>query len=150
MGSYPAIADALHRYGAAEFLKADLRELFMRMVFNALCNNRDDHLRNHAFLYDHEHKGWRLSPAFDIVPQPELGPGNPRCLQLELGSYGRQASERNILSQCASFGLAASEAKQVLEEMKAIVREQWKVCAERAQVWRNDYAALGNCYSGIL
>jgi hypothetical protein len=40
------------------------------MVFNILCNNNDDHLRNHGFLWDG--KGWRLSPGYDIVPSPQV------------------------------------------------------------------------------
>ena len=33
-------------------------ELFRRMLFNVLCGNRDDHLKNHALLYEDD--GWRL------------------------------------------------------------------------------------------
>ena len=43
---------------------------FRRMVFNVLCGNRDDHVRNHSFLYD-DKKGWKLSPAYDLTPTPE-------------------------------------------------------------------------------
>lgn len=39
------------------------------MLFTILIGNRDDHLRNHGFL--REGNGWRLSPAFDINPNPE-------------------------------------------------------------------------------
>ncbi len=43
---------------------------FRRMVFNVLCGNRDDHVRNHAFLFD-DKKGWKLTPAYDLTPTPE-------------------------------------------------------------------------------
>jgi len=43
---------------------------FRRMAFNVLCGNRDDHVRNHAFLFE-EKKGWKLSPAYDLTPTPE-------------------------------------------------------------------------------
>lgn len=32
--------------------RRDLRELFLRMTFNILVGNDDDHLRNFGFLYD--------------------------------------------------------------------------------------------------
>lgn len=46
------------------------KELFRRMVFNTLFGNTDDHLRNHALLYDKKLKKWELSPAFDLDPTP--------------------------------------------------------------------------------
>ncbi|RYB04453.1 type II toxin-antitoxin system HipA family toxin [Lichenibacterium ramalinae] len=41
-------------------------EMYRRYVVNSLLHNTDDHLRNHAFIGDAG--GWRLSPAFDVVP----------------------------------------------------------------------------------
>lgn len=38
---------------------------FRRAVFNVLAGNRDDHGRNHAFIY--AGRRWQLSPAFDIT-----------------------------------------------------------------------------------
>jgi serine/threonine-protein kinase HipA len=38
----------------------DQNEMFRRMAFNVLAHNRDDHLKNHAFLMD-AGGGWRLS-----------------------------------------------------------------------------------------
>ena len=42
---------------------------FRRMVFNVLSGNRDDHVRNHSFLFK-ESTGWKLSPAYDLTPTP--------------------------------------------------------------------------------
>jgi len=42
------------------------REMFRRMVFNILSHNRDDHVRNHAFLCD-ARGVWSLSPAYDLT-----------------------------------------------------------------------------------
>jgi HipA-like C-terminal domain len=46
----------------------DRTEPYRRMVFNAMVTNNDDHPRNHALL--RTRGGWRLSPAYDIVPTP--------------------------------------------------------------------------------
>jgi serine/threonine-protein kinase HipA len=48
--------------------KAQLHELWKRIIFSILVSNTDDHLRNHGFLYNFEKRGWVLSPAFDINP----------------------------------------------------------------------------------
>ena len=48
--------------------KADLMELWKRIVFIMAVTNTDDHLRNHAFLF--ADNGWKLSPLYDVNPVP--------------------------------------------------------------------------------
>ena len=38
---------------------------FRRAVFNVLANNRDDHGKNHGFLY--RDRQWTLGPAYDLT-----------------------------------------------------------------------------------
>ncbi|MFZ2242743.1 MAG: type II toxin-antitoxin system HipA family toxin [Gordonia amarae] len=66
---YADIAEVLPAYGAS--VKADLAELFRRVVFNVAIHNTDDHLRNHGFL--RAKGGWSLSPVFDVNPEPDVG-----------------------------------------------------------------------------
>jgi serine/threonine-protein kinase HipA len=64
----------------------DLYEAYRRMCFNVLHQNRDDHGKNHAFIYDEQSKGYRLSPAYDITHTPNkiehemtvMGNGKPK------------------------------------------------------------------------
>jgi len=52
------------------FLKiphVQIEELFKRMVFNIVYGNVDDHLKNHAFIYDKVNDNWALSPAYDVT-----------------------------------------------------------------------------------
>ncbi|PIE28219.1 MAG: phosphatidylinositol kinase, partial [Micrococcales bacterium] len=68
-GDYLDIAEAIPEVGAN--VNQDLRELYRRIVFNVAIHDTDDHLRNHGFL--RAPGGWRLSPVFDVNPNPELG-----------------------------------------------------------------------------
>ncbi|WP_286744061.1 type II toxin-antitoxin system HipA family toxin [Roseivirga sp. UBA1976] len=45
---------------------ADMEQMFLRMVFNLVARNQDDHTKNIAFLLP---KGgeWRLAPAYDVT-----------------------------------------------------------------------------------
>ncbi len=43
----------------------EAEQMFLRMVFNVLARNCDDHTKNFAFLMDRDGK-WMLSPAYDI------------------------------------------------------------------------------------
>ena len=49
----------------------EVDEMFRRMAFNVLFGNRDDHVRNHGFLMS-EPNAWKLSPAFDLTPTPQI------------------------------------------------------------------------------
>lgn len=45
----------------------DIEQLFRRMVFNVVFSNHDDHLKNHAFIFDDENNKWDLAPAYDVT-----------------------------------------------------------------------------------
>jgi serine/threonine-protein kinase HipA len=124
--SYPLLADELRRWSVKS--NDDRRELFLRMVFNAMVTNNDDHPRNHALLQTRG--GWRLSPAYDILPVPMVSVER-RDLALEVGRFGRAASLYNILSHCDAFGLSKEEAQAMIDGMLAVVRGWREFFTER-------------------
>lgn len=125
--SYPLLAENLRRW--SDKPEADCAELFRRMVFNAAVTNNDDHPRNHALL--RRQKGWRLSPAYDLVPAPVVSLDR-RDLALTVGSYGRTASIYNLLSQAPRFGLSVEDARREIDRIVAVVRQ-----------WRESFHACG-------
>lgn len=68
---YAELGDALRMLSAAP--KKDLEELFGRIALSIAVHNTDDHLRNHGLL--RTVAGWRLSPLFDVNPNPYLEEG---------------------------------------------------------------------------
>lgn len=64
VNSYSDLARVLDKHSAAA--PADVAMLFRHMVFNAAIGNVDDHLKNFWVLATS--KGYRLAPAFDLVP----------------------------------------------------------------------------------
>ncbi|MDP1969279.1 MAG: HipA domain-containing protein [Burkholderiaceae bacterium] len=125
--SYPLMADNLRRW--SDKPEADCVELFRRMVFNAAVTNNDDHPRNHALL--RRQRGWRLSPAYDLVPTPMISLER-RDLALTVGDYGRTASIYNLLSQAGRFGLLEEEARGQIDRLVDTVRH-----------WRDGFFACG-------
>jgi len=115
--SYLLLADEVRRWSAKN--EADRIELFRRMVFNAMVTNNDDHPRNHALL--RTSAGWRLSPAYDIVPVP-LVSQERRDLALTAGTFGRTASLYNLLSRCEVFGLSPDSAKHEISAILQVVK----------------------------
>jgi serine/threonine-protein kinase HipA len=128
--SYAALSDRMGRFAAHGRVNADRAELFGRMVFNILVSNDDDHLRNHAFIWQPQARGWALSPLYDVLPKPQIAP--VRRLHLGVGKQGRLATLDNAMSESGRFGLARPKAQEIVERISAITRE-----------WRTVFNQLG-------
>ncbi len=96
--SYPRLAEELKRIGAPH---SDRIELFGRMVFNAMCGNDDDHPRNHAVVWSQAEERWRLSPAFDVVPNPAFA---PERLTMQLSAGRTDLTREAVLTDALRFG----------------------------------------------
>lgn len=46
-----------------------VEEMYRRMVFNLVCDNKDDHAKNFSFIC--RKGGWSLAPAYDITYSPK-------------------------------------------------------------------------------
>lgn len=116
--SYPLLAQALRRIGAPP---EDQLELFRRMIFNALSGNDDDHPRNHAVLWEEPTRRWRLSPAFDVVPNIDY---QPTRLSMQLSSGRYDISRDAALADWRHFGFKSREAAEVVldEAVEAIIQ----------------------------
>lgn len=66
----PTVSSYENIFELALFLKlphSEIEELFKRLVFNIVFCNTDDHLKNHAFIYNEQKDQWNLSPAYDLT-----------------------------------------------------------------------------------
>jgi serine/threonine-protein kinase HipA len=128
---YADVASVFGEHGVRGHIAQDSAELYARMVFNILVSNDDDHLRNHAFVYDAQGGGWRLSPLYDVVPKPQVS--QERWLHLAIGPQGRAARLDNALDGAGRFGLHAAKAIEIIDRVVRAVRE-WRVSFERLGV----------------
>lgn len=121
--SYLEIAYALTQNGASP--NGDLEELWRRIIFTVLISDTDDHLRNHGFLYE-RHKGWRLSPAYDVNPTPaEI---KSRMLSTSIDFDDPTASIDLALSVIDDFRIKKPRAHEIIREVVAAV-SQWRSVA---------------------
>ena len=100
----------------------NLRELYRRVAFNVMFGNTDDHFRNHGFLLTP--KGWTLSPAYDINP----GVKSHQCLLID--QYTEQSDITALLSASNNYMLDEKEAVEIIEEVRAAVKDWRKVASE--------------------
>jgi serine/threonine-protein kinase HipA len=138
--TYLEIAEALRQQGAAP--NEDLRELWRRIVFTVLISNTDDHLRNHAFLYESQ-KGWRLSPAYDMNPVPV--DVKPRILSTAIDPDDNSASMDLAFAAAEYFGLNKNDAKSIAAEVGAAV-SQWRQEAQKAGIAKSEIDRMASAF----
>lgn len=116
--SYLDIAEAIGEESAST--SEDLRELWRRIALSLLISNTDDHLRNHGFLRTST-AGWRLSPVFDINPNPRPGT-NGHSTKI---ASGYPDTIETLMEVSEFFGLTEGEAHATLAEVVEAT-SQWR------------------------
>lgn len=120
---YQDLLAVLRKYSSAP--KEDSEMFFRQMVFNGVMGNTDDHLKNFWMLFDHQ-QGWRLSPAFDLIPN--IGRNDEHVLRFDVSAYfpGRVKLEKIG----AEWGI--HNAKQIVAQV-----------FDAASVWKDVFAGAG-------
>ncbi len=131
---YPEIALAIADHGARGHIDDELAQLFRRVVFNVLTAHRDDHLRNHGFLYTAD--GWRLSPAFDLNPMPEKSEH-----ELSLDGAVHTGDVDLVVETAPFYRLTTAAARSIVAEVRAAV-SSWKRLANTARLGADELAVL--------
>jgi len=115
----------------------DLYRLYQQMIFNVMIGNTDDHLKN--FLMLHDDRGWRLSPAFDLVPN--IGFNREHVLRIGLDS--RTPDIETLLAEAKHFGIKQHQkAVETVTEMCAFV-SRWRLVYTTCGVPKKDSQIIG-------
>ena len=127
---YIDVLNVIRKYSADPAVDSDC--LFRQMVFNAVVTNTDDHLKNFWMVYG-VGEGWRLSPAFDLVP--DIGQKGEHVLFFDLNGYypGRHKLEKLGIS----WGV--SNAEKIVDQVFSATSN-----------WKKEFAAFGVVESDIL
>jgi serine/threonine-protein kinase HipA len=94
---------------------ADAEQMFRRMVFNIMAENRDDHTKNISFLMDKTGK-WRLSPAYDVTYA--FDPANKwiGTHQLSVNGKRTEIKKADILEVAAKMNI--KKPVEIIEQVK--------------------------------
>lgn len=110
------------------------------MAFNVLAHNRDDHVKNFAFIVD-GNDGWKLSPAFDLTFSTGMGGEHTTSVS----GQGHPALE-NLLKVGAKFHMA--NAVQIVGEVRYAVA-QWAALAKKWKVTDTSTATIQDALSKV-
>ena len=135
--SYLELAQFLWDNGANT--KADLAQLWRRIVFNIAVSNTDDHLRNHGFIY--RSGGWVLSPAYDMSP---VTPANG--LNLNITDNDNRLDYNLALEVIDFFQLDYSEAEEIKSQVLESV-SKWQEAATNAGISRSEQRFMASAFN---
>lgn len=134
--SYLELAEFIMRCGAKP--DTDLRELWRRIVFSIAVSNTDDHLRNHGFLLTQ--RGWELSPAYDINPNPE-GQG----LSLNISDTDNSLDFELAMDVAPLFRVGESDALVIRKKVSSVVA-RWRKYASGAGIGHTEQDVMATAF----
>ena len=136
--TYLDIADVISTHGASP--RADLLELWSRIVFNILVSNTDDHLRNHGFLLD-PLAGWRLSPAFDVNPIPG---SHAMCLNIDESDNARDLDLARSVARY--FRVDDATSREIVDRFATVVAG-WNDVAKSAHIGKRERDSMSDAFA---
>lgn len=123
--------------------QTDVASAFRLMVFNILAHNRDDHVKNVAFLLGPDNE-WRLAPAYDLTFT--VGPGGEHTMTV--AGEGREPKRAHIERIAEQAGLSKRRATEVIDQVKAAVCG-WQSFADEAGLPKTASRRIGTALSEI-
>lgn len=95
-----------------------VEQMYRRMVYNVLIENKDDHAKNFTFIW--RDGKWRLAPAYDLLPFAEgyhgqhatsvMGKGNP--------------ADEDMIAAGETIRINAHRGKQIINEIREIIQSE--------------------------
>lgn len=106
--------------------QADVEALYRQMVFNVLTHNRDDHVKNFAFMLDAAGE-WHPTPAYDLTFAP--GPGGEHTMTV--AGEGREPRREHLERIAEGAGIARRDATDTIDAVATAVAD-WPRIARNA------------------
>jgi serine/threonine-protein kinase HipA len=97
----------------------ELEKLYRLMCFNVLAQNRDDHSKNFAFIYDPEDAIWRLSPAYDLTYNTGFNGEHATTV----AGKGRDITLEDLIELGQKFGLSKTNCRRIAVDIEEKTNE---------------------------
>jgi serine/threonine-protein kinase HipA len=135
--SYEAAFRVLHDLELGE---EAVRQLYLRMLFNVVSRNHDDHVKNVSFLMDSSGK-WSLAPAYDLAYNNNPN-GWTRAHQMSINNKNDDFTLRDLLEVAGVAGVASNDAIEAMDAVRESV-SQWDRLAREHGVPSHLARAIG-------
>lgn len=137
--SYVRMAGIVRDIGSRP--RDDLQQLWRRALFAVLISDKDCHLRNHGMVFDAT--GWRLAPAFDLVPTSQAL--RPRELAISLDGVDDRAAIEPLLEMAQHFALTDREAREAMRALANVTRG-WRRRAKEMRLPEDEIRSMRGAF----
>lgn len=112
--SYEMAASVLRKLGLSS---EDMEQLCLRMIFNVLTKNNDDHVKNIAFLMNRQGE-WKLAPAYDLTLS--YSPSNRWLKAHQMGVNGKRTdiTQEDIYACASAMDISKSKCKAMIQKVE--------------------------------
>ncbi|ACN15612.1 putative capsule biosynthesis protein HipA [Desulforapulum autotrophicum HRM2] len=93
---------------------------FRQMVFNIMSHNRDDHVKNFAFMLNANNE-WTLTPAYDLIYSG--GPGGEHTMSVQ--GEGRNPGLEQVKQIGTGIGFKDFKVRNIIEEVAEAI-QSWE------------------------
>ena len=100
---------------------AQVEQMFRRMVFNVLAQNKDDHAKNFAFIC--RDGNWELTPAYDLTHSPQGYNGEHATSVCNAGN----PTEADMIAAATAIRIPRKRAETIINEIKNTIFELLQV-----------------------
>lgn len=120
--------------------QTDVESAFRQMVFNICAHNRDDHVKNFAFLLNADRE-WHFSPAYDLTFTH--GPGGEHSMTV--AGEGRAPGRTHILRVAERTGLSKNKVNDIMEHVSDAI-SNWPHFADEAGLSKKASRQIAACF----
>lgn len=120
----------------------DAAQLYLRMVFNVIARNQDDHTKNISFLMD-KTGTWKLSPAYDVTYA--FNPTNKWIARHQLSVNGKreQITRADLLQVAKQMNI--KKPNNLINQVTAVVAN-WSRYAEEVKLPRKQIEVISKTH----
>lgn len=108
----------------------DVEQMYRRMVFNYIAENKDDHCKNFSFIVnkDNENKWqWHLAPAYDLIHSTE-GYNGEHATSVNNSAH---PSIEDMIAVGVKNKMQEQRCRELYYEIEDIIKQPWKRKAGR-------------------
>lgn len=99
-----------------------VEQMFRRMVYNVICQNKDDHAKNFSFLC--EDGKWSLAPAYDITFSPE-GTRGEHSTSVK---YAGNPTREDMISAGIGIRIKRERCVEIIDEIMSVCKSELDNC----------------------
>lgn len=117
-----------------------MEQLCLRMIFNVIAKNNDDHVKNISFLMNRRGE-WSLAPAYDLTYSYEPSNLWLRAHQMSVNGKRSDITTDDLIECALVMDIPKAKCKTMIEQVESAV-SKFSDFAEKAYLPKNDTERL--------